>query len=300
MCIRIFFQEKSHLMTQEQNNTNLTTSKENETEWVKEFPYAQMAKKFGLKPTRKKDEKLSELLQFFNINSYKEWENIYLNEISTTNNCYLGRTQNPAPISAWIRQGDIQSNQFDVPEYNQATFLQSLDSIKTIMAEHPEDFFQQLQTTCLKAGVIVVYTPQLPKAPISSASRWIENTPIIQLSARYKQNDKFWFAFFHEAGHIITHGKTYTSIKNVNYTERDYQKEKEGHAFAEKWTFSKKQELEVRLHGALSTEDIIAYSIKFNTHPALIIGRFHHKRLIPFHVGRQFIVPIDLDKDDLA
>ena len=41
-------------------------------------------------------------------------------------------------------------------------------------------------------------------------------------------------------------------------------------------------------------EDIIYFAKKFNTHPAIIIGRFHHKEILPYNIGREFIIPIDL------
>jgi len=67
------------------------------------------------------------------------------------------------------------------------------------MATHPDDYYIQLQNSCLRAGVKVVYTPCIKKAPISGCSRWLGDTPLIQLSGRYKRNDIFWFTFFHEA-----------------------------------------------------------------------------------------------------
>lgn len=35
-----------------------------------------------------------------------------------------------------------------------------------------------------------------PKAPIVGLTRWLNDTPLIQLSGRYKRNDSFWFSFF--------------------------------------------------------------------------------------------------------
>ncbi|MFA5642900.1 MAG: hypothetical protein WC945_09275 [Bacteroidales bacterium] len=49
------------------------------------------------------------------------------------------------------------------------------------MAAQAPDYFNQIQTICHKAGVRVVYTPCLPKAAISGATRWLNNTPLIQL-----------------------------------------------------------------------------------------------------------------------
>lgn len=140
----------------------------------------------------------------------------------------------------------------------------------------------------------VVYTPCLPGATVHGSTRWIGDTPIVQLSARYKQNDIFWFTFFHEIAHILKHGKKYVALENVDYKDQDMEKEKEADDFAVQWTFSNTEEEEVLSHTPLSEEDIVNFSKKFNTHPALIIGRFHHKGLLPYHIGRRFIKKIDL------
>jgi len=66
-----------------------------------------------------------------------------------------------------------------------------------LVKDHPEDYAIQLQAMCMEVGVAVVYTVNLPKAPISGAARWIGGKPLIQMTDRYKTNDHFWFTFFH-------------------------------------------------------------------------------------------------------
>ena len=165
------------------------------------------------------------------------------------------------------------------------------------MANQPDNFFIKLKEMCLRCGVKLFYTPKLTGAPVSGSTRWINNTPVIQLTARYRQNDRFWFTFFHEAGHILLHGKKYISLENVNFSGADPEKEQEAHEFAEQWIFSKKQEKEVVSALPLTEQEIIDYAEKFNTHPAMIIGRLQHLKLITFNQGREFIVPIDLNRD---
>jgi Zn-dependent peptidase ImmA (M78 family) len=173
-------------------------------------------------------------------------------------------------------------------------FKKNLMLIKSLMAKQPEGFFHKLQQLCLEAGVKVLYTPKLPKVPLSGSTRWINDNPIIQLTARYNQNDRFWFTFFHEAGHVLLHGKKYISLENIDFSEADPLKEQQAHDFAEEWTFSAAQEKEVLAAIPLTENAIVKFAGKFNTHPAIIIGRFHHKGFLPFSVGRKFIIPVNL------
>ena len=264
-------------------------------EWARCFPYAAMAN-FGWVPsTHKIEEKVDALFQFFGLSGKTAWEDYYYKQkLKVCFRISLKQTAESYAISAWLRQGEILAAELNVPSYNANKFKQNLELIKDLMVYHSEGFFMQLQDLCKQAGVKVVYTPCLPKAPIHGSTRWIGGTPLIQLSARYKQNDIFWFTFYHEAGHILLHGKKYVSIENIEFDNIDLKKEEEANAFAIDWTFSEKQEQELLDTSPLTENDIVVFAEKFNTHPAVIIGRFHHKKIIHYSVGRKFIEPICL------
>lgn len=264
-------------------------------EWARSFPYAEMAKWGWVPGIRKTEEKVEELFKFFSFSTKRAWENYYYGQkLKVSFRISLKHTKEPYAVSAWLRQGEILAGELSAPNYNAGKFKQNLNLFKNIMAEQPKYFFKKLQELCLEAGVKVVYTPCLPKAPIHGSTRWMVNTPLIQLSARYKQNDRFWFTFFHEAGHILLHGKKYISIENVDFDDVDIKKEHEADDFAVDWTFSEEQEREVENSFPVTVDDVLAFAKKFNTHPALIIGRFQHKKLLHYNEGRQFIKPIDL------
>ena len=196
---------------------------------------------------------------------------------------------------AWLRQGELQAKQIESPVFNVMKLKSNIPAMRQLMVEQPVNFFEQLQELCLQSGVILLFTPKLPKVPLSGSTRWLNNTPLIQLTARYKQNDRFWFTFFHELGHIILHGKKYISLENIDFAAADPEKEEEAHRFAVSYTFTKEQETEVLRKKPIYEKDIVEFSKKFNTHPAMIIGRLQHDGHIPYSVGRQFMEPIDLN-----
>lgn len=266
-------------------------------DWVRNFPWKEMAT-FGWLPEKGSDEENAEvLLRFFSMSSAKAWEEFYLSQkLKVSFRISLVHYGEPYAMSAWLRQGELQAMRLEAPAFDRAVFSRALDDIKKVMAEHPDDYFTQLQRYCLEAGVKVVYTPCLPKAPIHGSTRWLhDNTPLIQLSARYKQNDRFWFTFFHEAGHILLHGKKHISIESAQLEAAKDDKEIEADEFAIAWTFSEEEEREVLRHGTLTEEEIIGFARKFGTHPAMIVGRFQHKQILPYSFGRQFMKPVHLE-----
>jgi len=270
-------------------------------DWAKQFPYAEMAKYNWVPATRNLEEKTHHLLSFFGVASAKAWDNLYMqSELKVAAYTSLKHTHEAHSISAWLRRGELQSKETVSPAFDIKLLKEQIPAMRNLMVNQPADFFVQLQNICLKAGVILLFTPKLPKVPLSGSTRWINDTPLIQLTARYKQNDRFWFTFFHELGHIVLHGKKYISLENVDFAEADLQKEQDAHDFAVKHTFSKEQEEKLlREHPAsINSDDIVNYAMEFNTHPAMIIGRMQFLKLIPFSVGRKFIIPINLSDEN--
>ena len=261
--------------------------------WAKQFPLADMVKKGWLPKVATIEEKTIEMLAFFGFSNHTAWEEYYFKQqLKVAFRISLAQTNEPFAISAWLRKGELQAAELQAKDYSEKKFKEALPKIKSIMAKHPDGFFNQLQRICLEAGVKVVHTPCINKAPISGSTRWLNDTPFIQLTGRYNRNDSFWFTFFHEAGHILLHGKKEIFLEKVEYSDKDLIKEKEADEFAIKWTLTVDEEAEILDTASLSKEDIRAFAKQFNTHPAIIIGRLQHKKLIPYSLGREYFEPV--------
>ncbi|MFO8069563.1 MAG: ImmA/IrrE family metallo-endopeptidase [Alkalibacterium sp.] len=268
---------------------------EKKKDWLGAFPVNDMRKYGWLPDTKEKHVLVDSLLKFFCVASAHEWERVYIDEeVSVAFRVSLAHTQNPHAISAWLRNGEIQSKEIEIAVFDKKKFKDALSDIKELAFSMPEDYTLQLQNICAKCGVAVVFTQNLPKAPISGATRWFHNKPIIQLSGRYRTNDHFWFTFFHEAAHIILHGKKDIFLENVEGTEIDRVKEEEANEFAAK-ILLKENELQEIIDAAPLTEEMIYdFAKKFRTPAGVIIGRLQHLKLIPFSIGNRFRQKIDL------
>ncbi|WP_282112343.1 ImmA/IrrE family metallo-endopeptidase [Maribacter stanieri] len=267
---------------------------DNAQEWASLFPYAKMASFGWVERTRKPKEKVINLFEYFGIASQKSFEDYYFNQkTQVAFRISLKNQENALAIASWLRHGEIQAEKWYVQEYCSNKLKKILPSIKDLMVNQPNNFFTELQEICANAGVKVVYTPCLPKAPIHGSTRWLGDVPLIQLSGRYRRNDIFWFTFFHEIGHILLHGKKYISIENIKIDGEIENYEREADDFSANWLLAKTQESEILSKKQLYEDDIIAYAKKFNTHPACIIGRLQHLRKIDFGIGNSFFEPID-------
>lgn len=261
--------------------------------WARQFPLADMIKKGWLPQVATIEEKTMEMLAFFGFSNHTAWEDYYFKQqLKVAFRISLAQTKEPYAISAWLRKGELQAAALDANDYSEKKFKDALPELKSIMANHPEGFFNQLQSICLEAGVKVVHTPCIHKAPISGSTRWLNDTPLIQLTDRYNRNDSFWFTFFHEAGHILLHGKKDIFLENLDYSDKDLIKEREADAFAVKWTLTEDEEAKILAATLLSKGAIGDFAKKFTTHPAIIIGRLQHKKRIPYSLGREYFEPV--------
>lgn len=204
-------------------------------DWVDRFPVRQMAEYGWLQPFDDRASRTKALLQFFAVTSPEAWENFYMNQqLKVAFRISLRSTVEPYAISAWLRQGDRQAESIDLAgEYSDKKLREQIPVMKSIMEDMPSDWFVLLRESCSSCGIKLVLTPPLPSAPISGAARWIASRyPCIQISSSEKSPDAFWFTFFHEAGHVLLHGKKDFFLENVDYDNKEIIKESEADEFA--------------------------------------------------------------------
>jgi len=62
----------------------------------------------------------------------------------------------------------------------------------------------------------VVFVPAPPGCPVHGATRWLgPDKAVLALTLRHKTNDQLWFSFFHEAAHLLKHGKKLLVIEGI-------------------------------------------------------------------------------------
>ncbi|MBS4070437.1 MAG: HigA family addiction module antidote protein [Algoriphagus sp.] len=257
-----------------------------EKEWLANFPIKEMIKLEWIQVSTKDPlEWVEAIFRFFRVGNKVGFYNCSCYTALDSPDYRLTNQdgKNPYALAAWLRKGEIQAETLEVADYDKKKFKDSLQDIKQVMVDHPEDFFARLTRLAGEAGVKVVHTPSLPHAKVHGATRWIGDTPVIQLSNQFKRNDIFWFTFFHEAGHILKHGKKDLFIEGIEPTELAKVKEQEADDFAISLTFSVKEEAEFMAlgkNGGWTTKDVSDFAKKVGTHPAMIVGRLERNKII--------------------
>ncbi len=205
--------------------------------WSKQFPLSEMIKRGWLNPEKNTSlAKTTALFSYFAVSSKEAWEDYYFHQqLKVAFRISLSQTKNPYAISAWLRQGELQAaEQSTIIEYSPELLRRTIPEMKHLMSDSSTEIPAKLQYLCAQCGIKLIFTQCLPKAPISGATRWIQNVPCIQLSERQKTQNRFWFNFFHEIGHILLHGKKDIFLENTDYSEIQKEKEDEADKFAER------------------------------------------------------------------
>lgn len=207
---------------------------ENTIVWAKCFPYAKMAKLGWVPAAHNMSEKIANLFSFFKITTASAWANLFLNQaLKSEFRLSLSCSKDPHSISAWLRQGEILAETTITKKHYSSDLLkEKLPQMLLLVREQPATAFSQLSILCSEVGIKLIYIPHIPHAPVNGCARWIEDTPCVQMTDRQKQNDDFWFSFFHEIGHILLHGKKDVFLEDKAYLEQQKDKELEADRFA--------------------------------------------------------------------
>ncbi len=253
-------------------------------EWVKKFPLSEMVRKkyLGVLP---KDPivKVRTLLQFFGVSSVEQWRETYSKPQFAYRRSKAFEAK-PEPLSAWLRMGEIESQKMNLRAFDKQRFEIALLSIRDLTNEPPARFVTQIQKLCAEAGVAVVFVPELRNSTASGATRWLSpKHACIQLSLRYKTNDHLWFTFFHEAAHILKHGKKEVFLE-VASGSPEGEKEMEANSWAGDFLIPRAAYSQFASAGKrrYTKTEIRHFAASVGIAPGIVVGRLQHDKYLDF------------------
>ncbi|WP_185215726.1 HigA family addiction module antitoxin [Sphingobacterium mizutaii] len=266
---------------------------EESMDWLKEQPLKELFEQGYVSTKKPSINLIEELLQFYGVASHVQWQNLYVNSYIQTNfRKSSNQIEKLSCMAAWLRIGELKLRERQYMAYSKERFKSALHQIKDLVQYQPEDYAEKLSSLCAQAGVAVVYSTSMKKAPISGATRWIANIPLIQITDRYKTNDSFWFTFYHEAGHILLHGKKDIFIEEFEENENENEKEAEANSFARDWLLP--DSFLEQLSQPITEGQIRRIANNYSVHPAIVVGRLQHLKIVPHHFGNNLKVKINL------
>ena len=201
-----------------------------QTDWLKQPPIKRLIRQGWIQKHKDPVDQINEVLKFYGIASPKQWPLIR----QQAHQAAYRQSKRFKPceysLATWLRKGELDSWHIRSGPFNRKAFRAALSEARAMTGEQPEVFIPKLTDLCAKSGVALVFVPELPQTLVYGCTRWIGGRAILQMSLSFKTNDQLWFTFFHEAGHILKHGR-----KEIFLESKDLhgEKEKEADRFAQ-------------------------------------------------------------------
>jgi plasmid maintenance system antidote protein VapI len=251
-----------------------------ELAWLRQFPVSQMIKRGWISETKDKREQVHVALAFFAVDSVEEWQRCWMSPEAVFRRSPSFESA-PGAVAAWLRKGELEARRISCVTFNKQSFRSVLGRARSLTREPPEIFQPLLKKICAEAGVAIVFLPELPKCRVSGVTRWLSPTKaMIQLSLRYRADDHLWFTFFHEAGHILLHGKREVFVEEEGIEGGE--KEEQANRFAADSLIPPRQYQALLGQEPLSNSKIKAFAEKIGIAPGIVVGRLQHDGQVPY------------------
>lgn len=261
--------------------------------WLKNVPVDAMIQLGWISKMPDSVSQLEEVLRFFGVASPDQWATVW-REYQIANREIQRFEARAESVSAWLRRGELEARKIPCATFDKKRFQDALEEIRALTGDPPQVFRPRLVQLCASAGVAVVFVPKLPKSGLRGATRWLGEKAVIQLSLRYKSKDHLWFTFFHEAGHIIKHGRKEVFVEGNGL---DGRKEEEANTFARDKLIPPAALKRFLARWNRSDAQIESFARQIGIAPGIVVGRLQRDRRLPNSHGNELKVFYRWSKD---
>lgn len=244
-------------------------------EWLAELPIGDMVRFGWIRPVEASAEAAA-CLQFFDVPDIAAWHARYapLQERVAFRSSPSFESR-PGSVAAWLRQGEIEALSIKCRPWNDQIFEARLAEARSLTRQkNPAQFVPSLRNLCAAAGVAVVIVRAPNGCRASGATHFLsDRQALLQLSFRYLSDDQFWFSFFHEAGHLLLHGRDGFFLEGIGTPATS--QEKEASAFAERVLVPPEWRDNMMALGTNSRE-VMRFARKLGIAPGIVVGQLQH------------------------
>ena len=247
-------------------------------EWSKNFPINELLKRDVVKRPTLPAEKVAALLAFFGVATVDSWERKYAGTQVSYRHSRSFKS-NKFALATWLRLGELEAEHIECDNYDDPTFMEALRRIRDLTVSQSIEVLSEAEQLCAQSGVALAIVKPLPKTALSGAALWL--TPrkaLIQLSVRHKSDDHLWYSFFHEAAHIILHGKkdVFVHEGNRNTTDEDA----EADEWAANFLIPNPAWSAFVASSMFSASSVRRFAREQGIAPGIVVGRLQHEKKI--------------------
>ncbi|MDA8084892.1 MAG: HigA family addiction module antitoxin [Nitrospiraceae bacterium] len=242
-------------------------------------PVRELTKRNWIRRTKNIEELEREVCSFYGIASPGEQPKISANFRRSD----AGVADAPS-LLAWVRKAELEAGRLDCRPFDSGRLRASINELPAYSSD--ERKASVIQGTLCDFGIRLVFVAHLPRTRVDGAAFWLDkSSPVIAMSLRLDRIDNFWFTLMHELLHIIEGSKNATG-----YLDQDIANEPETEV--ERRVNQKARDLLIprtrfdafvkKTRPFFSRAAVLAFALELGIHPAIVVGRLQHEKLIPF------------------
>ena len=250
--------------------------------WLSELPVEDMVRFGWLGKGTSKEECVGNALTFFGVPSVESWRRRY--RLTLESAAYRASTAyetKPGAVAAWLRQGELSAAQLDCRSWDPQSLRKILPKLRSFSRESdPARFFPELVRLCSNCGVAVVAERAPSGCRASGATRFLSpKKALLLLSFRYLSDDEFWFAVFHEIGHLLLHSRDGLFLEGVGIAHQ--KAETIADEFAQLHLLTEKGVSELRSL-PLNHFAIARLAKRIGVSSGIVVGQLQRMRRVPY------------------
>ena len=234
------------------------------------FPVREMIKRGWIKATKHTDELEETVLGHFQLSNIDD-------EIQFSHAARRNRGKDLSSLHyAWLFRVRQLATALRVRDYSVQALREALPQLENLMAE-PEEI-RHIPQILSEAGVRLVIVEPIAGSNIQGVCFWLGDatSPVIGLSLKADQIDKFWFNLWHEIEHVLRgDGKDGVIIDDFDEPAPEDECERAANEAAANHCVPAKAMLDfISRHDPIFSErDMIGFSNTVRRHPGIVAGQ---------------------------
>ena len=256
---------------------------EEESKFLKNFPYGNLVKLGFVNATSKAIEKVDELKRFFGVAKLAQIPQvkIYQPAFRVANHDNISHEA----IATWIQAVRIKAKEIKTEVFDKKNLKENLPRIKALMNLEINDAIKEIQEILNSCGIALVMLPHFKNTKVHGATFWLDNEKkaVIAMTLRGSFSDVFWFSFFHEIGHILLHPKREVFLEDDCVDLKLKKQETEADKFASEILLADKEFNIFLSKKDFSKDNVVNFAKRLEIKPSIIVGRLMHEKIVAFN-----------------
>lgn len=250
-------------------------------EWVSELPTSEMAQRGWIPSSSSILETAQSCLDFFQVPDIPSWRQ---SAAALTGALYrTSRTYSLDDLAAlvWLQQARriALAGPSVGPWEDEKLHSVLLRARRLTFDKDPASFEPKLRSLLAQAGVRLVLLRSPTNCPVSGASLTLaDGSALIALTARHLSDDHLWFTLFHEAAHLLLHGRTAVFVDAIDehHTVAHDAREDEADDLAATLLVPERLLTELPSHRKPRSREVVRAAVRHKVAPGIVVGHLQH------------------------